>query len=107
MKTIKPNAIPAEAARQMQEIGEDAAALAAVPDAAWGVLMKRFANAIHELDEVAVEPNRTAEERHYLSGAVFNIRELHKQLSDLKTGAWRDWPGMHAPRKEKQEDDDE
>lgn len=104
-KTIKPGPA-AEQFRAIIEIQDDAGALASVPPAGWSVLEKRFNTALHDAQTELMEPGVSASDRDWLAGGAYHLQELLRQLTDLRTGQWKQWPGLNFGSKKSLESED-
>ena len=111
MKTIKKQTRPtgeAERRRLLHEIREDAAQLASVPAGAWAVVLKRLGVAQDDATEESQEKETTAEDRQWLTGGAWHLRNVRTQLADLHSGAYKQWPEFpqDSPAKAKEGDED-
>ena len=102
-KTLKPNP-RADHMRAIAQIQDDAAALAGVPASAWAVLERRFATAFEDAQVALMEPAVAANDRDWLAGGAYHLGELRRQLNDLRTGQWKEWPGIGLRERKTEEE---
>jgi hypothetical protein len=74
---------------------------------AWRALEERMELAIAEANDEATHPDTDEVKRAGWAGRERGLRDLHQELSDLYSGAWKEWPEMRTERTERKKGEEE
>ena len=92
---------------EIEQIKREADAFAAMPEASWLAVVNRMTAFLEDALEAALRTETMEEKRNGFCGRALGIQDLRQEFSDLRSGAWRQWPEFARHNEQKPDEDDD